>query len=127
MNKNIILVTSILATISIFAGCTEIDERDKFIGSWETTSDFWPFEISFTQQISKFYYENESYDSINFSYEIYNNNILYLYTKPNEYIQQINLTLNYTFSENNNVLTLLNPRVSNYNDSNYIGIYHRID
>ena len=81
----------------------------------------------FSEDISKFYYKNESYDSVNFSYEIFENNIIYLYTNPIEYIQQINLTLNYTFSENNNILTLLNPRVSNYNDSNYIGIYHKKD
>ena len=79
------------------------------------------------EEISKFYYKNESYDSVYFSYEIFENNIIYLYTNPIEYIQQINLTLNYTFSENNNILTLLNPRVSNYNDSNYIGIYHKKD
>ncbi|MCK5301310.1 MAG: hypothetical protein KAJ21_05345, partial [Thermoplasmatales archaeon] len=74
-----------------------------------------------------FYYKNESYDSVNFSYEIYEDNIIYLFTKSNEYIQQITMTFNYTFSENNNILTLLNPRVSNYNDSNYIGIYHKKD
>jgi len=128
MKHKLISIIAIIFVLTIlFSGCTDVDEKTKFLGLWETTSEYWPHQISFSEDISKFYYKNESYDSVNFSYEIFENNIIYLYTNPIEYIQQINLTLNYTFSENNNILTLLNPRVSNYNDSNYIGIYHKKD
>jgi len=126
-NKLISIIAIIFVLTILFSGCTDVDEKTKFLGLWETTIEYWPHQISFSEDISKFYYKNESYDSVNFSYEIFENNIIYLYTNPIEYIQQINLTLNYTFSENNNILTLLNPRVSNYNDSNYIGIYHKKD
>ena len=126
-NKLISIIAIIFVLTILFSGCTAVDEKTKFLGLWETTIEYWPHQISFSEDISKFYYKNESYDSVNFSYEIFENNIIYLYTNPIEYIQQINLTLNYTFSENNNILTLLNPRVSNYNDSNYIGIYHKKD
>jgi len=126
-NKLISIIAIIFILTILFSGCTDVDEKTKFLGLWETTIEYWPHQISFSEDISKFYYKNESYDSVNFSYEIFENNIIYLYTNPIEYIQQINLTLNYTFSENNNILTLLNPRVSNYNDSNYIGIYHKKD
>jgi len=126
-NKLISIMAIIFVLTILFSGCTDVDEKTKFFGLWETTIEYWPHQISFSEDISKFYYKNESYDSVNFSYEIFENNIIYLYTNPIEYIQQINLTLNYTFSENNNILTLLNPRVSNYNDSNYIGIYHKKD
>ena len=126
-NKLISIIAIIFVLTILFSGCADVDEKTKFLGLWEITIEYWPHQISFSEDISKFYYKNESYNSVNFSYEIFENTIIYLYTNPIEYIQQINLTLNYTFSENNNILTLLNPRVSNYNDGNYIGIYHKKD
>jgi hypothetical protein len=128
MNKLIVISIFLFITAISFSGCIEIDERDKFIGFWETSSEFWPYQISFSEDICRFYYKNESNGSVNtFSYEILENNIVYLYTDPGEFMQTINLTLNYSFSENNNILTLLNPRVIDYNDSNYIGTYHKKD
>ena len=128
MNKFIAICIGLLISVLSFSGCIEIDDGDKFIGFWETSSEFWPYQISFSEDNCRFYYTNESNGSVNtFSYEILENNIVYLYTNPGEFLQPINLTLNYSFSENNNVLTLLNPRVIEYNDSNYIGIYHKKD
>lgn len=128
MKKIIIILATITIIFSFISGCTEVNDIDKFIGFWETNSDYWPYQISFSDHKSKFYYDNESYDydSINFTYTIFENNVIYFYTQPGEYTQQINFTLNYSFSENNNVLTLINTKTYNYNDSNPIGIYHRI-
>ena len=84
-NKLISIIAIIFVLTILFNVCTDVDEKTKFFGLWETTIEYWPHQISFSEDISKFYYKNEIYDSLNFSYEIFENNIIYLYTKPNEY------------------------------------------
>jgi len=122
MKKQLILLVIVVLLLTVgLNGCITVNENSKFIGTWHTSSEYWPYIISFSEDgTCKFFYQNESYSETNFTYEIENNSLSLLSTG---YYTEINMNLYYSFSDDETVLTLANPNVMQYNDSNYYGIY----
>lgn len=116
----VLVIVVLLLTVGL-SGCLTVNERSKFIGTWHTSSEYWPYIISFSEDGEcKFFYQNESYSETNFTYEIENNS---LFLRSTGYYTEINMDLYFSFTDDNTVLTLINPNVIEYNDSNYAGIY----
>ena len=116
----ILVIVVLLLTVGL-SGCLTVDEKSKFIGTWHTSSEYWPYIISFSEdEICKFFYQNESYSETNFTYKIENTS---LFLHSTEYYTELNMELYFSFTDDNAVLTLINPNVMGYNDSNYAGIY----